>query len=111
MSLIRSLVDLNREGRRLKAMVRDGCSVGHVVRSILRSIVYRVRVEDLKVTVHRKHKLLGMLGKKILVSMQHWIIGRWVTKHLSSRWMASFLIILFKFLLTLDLVIVMLMLT
>lgn len=62
-------MDISLENNKIKVMVRDGCSVGHVVRSLSREIVHRIRVVDLIFTLHRKHIKLGILGKAFLVSI------------------------------------------
>lgn len=55
---------------RIKLMVHDGQSVGHVVRNILKGIFHRIMVVGLKSIVHRRRILSGMLGRAFLVSMQ-----------------------------------------
>lgn len=61
--LIRSLMDLSFEKIKIKVMVSDGCGVGNLLRIILRMIVHRKRVVDLICIVHKKQRMLGMLGK------------------------------------------------
>ena len=70
---------------RIKVIVYDGFSVGHVVRSILGGIFHGIRVVDRRYIVHKRCRLLGMLGRAFLVSMSHWIIGRNITKHILWR--------------------------
>jgi len=83
--LTRSLMDLGLENNRIKEMVRDGCNVGHVVRRISREIVCKIKVVDLRFTVYRKRRQLGMLGREFHGSMQHWITSKWITRHVLSR--------------------------
>ena len=87
----------NLEGSRIKVRVKDSYSVGYVARSISIRIVPRIRVVSLISIVHKKHRQLGMLDKELHRSMQHWIIGRHITRHLLSRWAVSFVIKLFIF--------------
>ena len=47
-----------------------GWSVGNVARNTLREIVNRIKVVDLRYTMHRRHRLLGMLVKVFHVSMR-----------------------------------------
>jgi len=49
-------MDLSLENKKTKLMVGDSCNVGHVVRSISRRIVHRLRVVDLISIVHRKYR-------------------------------------------------------
>ena len=56
----------------LEVMALDGYSVGHVVRNTLREIIHKIRVVGLISTLHRKHRLLGMLVREFLKSMQYW---------------------------------------
>ena len=95
----------------IEVRVLVGWSVGHAIRSILREIVHKIKVVGLRYTVHKRHKLLGMLVRAFLVFMQHWITTGHTIGHLSLRWMISFVIKLFIFWLTLDLIISILVLT
>jgi len=54
---------------KIKVMVQDDCSVGCVVRNILREIIHRVTVVGLRSIVHKMHILLAMLGREFLVSV------------------------------------------
>jgi len=67
------LMGHNMEGNIIKVMLQDSCSVGHVIRSILRGIVCKLRVVGLIFTVHMKHRQLGMLGRASHGFMYHWI--------------------------------------
>lgn len=58
-------MDVNLENNIIKVMVRDGCSFGHVVRSISREIIYRIKVAGLRFTVLMRHSW-GMLDKVFL---------------------------------------------
>lgn len=78
------LMDLNLENNIIEVMVGDSCSVGHVARSILRLIICKISVLDLRFIVHNKWIQLGMLGREFLRSMQHWITDRWITWYLLS---------------------------
>jgi len=57
--------------KNIKVMVLDGWNVGQAVRNTLREISHRIRVVGLIYIVHRRCKLLGMLVRVFLVSMQH----------------------------------------
>ena len=76
----------------IKVLVLVDWSVGHVVRSTLRDIFHRIRVVGLRYIVHKRRKLLGIFAKVFLISMQLWRIDKQAIKHLSLRWMISFLI-------------------
>lgn len=82
----------NLEGRKVKVMVRDSCSVGYMARKTSTGISHCIGVVGLKDIVHRKHKQFQMLDKAFLGSMQHWIIGRNFTRNILSRWTVSLVI-------------------
>jgi len=54
----------------IEVLVLVGWNVGHAARSTLREIVHRIRVENLRYIMHRRHKLLGMMGREFLAFMQ-----------------------------------------
>jgi len=72
-------------GSRIEVMLWDHCGVGYVERSILRDIVHSIRVVGHRSIMHRRRKLLGMLGRVFLVSMQHWITSKWITNQFLLR--------------------------
>lgn len=82
-----------------------------MARIIAGEIFHRIKVVGLRYIMHKTHTLLGMLVREFLVFMKHWITNMQTIRHLSLRWTVSFVIKLFIFLLTLDLIISMLALT
>ena len=83
---------------KLYAMVGNHCSVGYVVRIIVRGIVRSVRVVvDPRSIVLGRCIQLVMLVITFLRYMQLWTIGSWFIRHRSLRWMVSFVIKLFLF--------------
>ena len=69
----RSLMQLDRDmGHNNNIEVREpvGWIVGHVVKNTLGEIVCNIKVEGLRYTMHKRHRLLGMLVKVFHVSMQ-----------------------------------------
>lgn len=55
----------------LRSIIRSLYSVGFVEGIIAREIVHSIRVVGLEYIVHKMYKLLGMLVRLFLVSMQH----------------------------------------
>eukprot|EP00253_Pinus_taeda_P034505 PITA_34505 len=74
---------------RTRVMVGSLYNVGHMERIIVGEIVHNIRVAYRKSIVLKRCKQWGMLDRVFLRFMQHWIIGRWITKHLLSRWMGK----------------------
>jgi len=62
-------MDLNLESNIITIVVGNHCSVGFVVRIIVRRIFHCTRVEDLRSIVLKRHKYLGMLVKSFLEFM------------------------------------------
>lgn len=93
----RTLMGHNMEGNRIKVMVKGDCSVGHVVRSILKGIVHKIRVVGLKFRVHKKRRQLGMLGREFHEIMKSWITSQQITRQWLSIWIVNFVIKLFPF--------------
>ena len=91
--------------------IRSSCGVGLVEGIIAGEIVHNIRAVDLRYIMHRTHKMLGMLVKVFLVFMQHWVIDKKTIRDISLIWTITFVIKLFLFVLTLDLIIDMLVLT
>ena len=98
-SLTRSSIQLRRnmERNRLDMVVENHCSVGYVARIIVRGIFCSIKVVDPRYIVLGRHIQLVMLVIEFLGSMQLWTIGRQIIRHLSLRWMVSFVIKLILF--------------
>lgn len=94
-----------------RMMVGRPRSVGVVEEIIVGQIVHRIKVVDYISKLLRGHRHQSMLNRVSLKFMQCEVIEKQTTRHLLSRWMVRYLIKLFIFLLTLDLIIVILILT
>ena len=95
---LRSSMHLPKDGDiDLRRRIRSLCGVGIVEGIIAREIVHNIRVVGLRYIVCRRHKMLGMLVKAFLVSMQHWTTNRQTIRHLSLTWTVSFVSKLFLF--------------
>jgi len=97
--------------RRTRVVIGNLYSDGLVMESIAREIFHNIRVAYYKSTTLSRHKQWGMLNRVFHIFMQCWMVGRWITRNLLSRWTTSFVIKLFLFLMPLDISIVMLILT
>lgn len=95
----------------IKVVLENHSSIVFVAKTITRRIVHYTRMEGHKSIVLRRHRQLKMLVKSSLKSMQHLITGRQIIRHPLLRWNVSSVIELFPFLLVLDIIIVMFVLT
>ena len=81
------------ESNKLEALVGNHCSVGYVVRIIIRGIVCSIRVVvDPRSTMRRRCIQLVMLVIAFLRSMQLWKTGRQIIRHQPLRWTVRFVI-------------------
>eukprot|EP00253_Pinus_taeda_P032225 PITA_32225 len=70
-----------------EAMVGNHCSVGYVVRIIIRGLFHSIRVVVGPISIVRRRCIhLVMLAISFLGSMQLWTRGRWIIRHRSLRW-------------------------
>jgi len=112
--LTRDSIQLRRdvESNKIETVVGNHCSVGYVVRIIARGIVYSIIVVvEPRYRVLRRRIQLVMLVIPFLGYMELWSIGRGIIKYRLLRWIVSFVIKLFLFLLIMDLTIFILILT
>jgi len=68
MQLDRDMGHSSNNNIEVRALV--GWSVGHVVRNTVGDIVFNIKVEGLRYTMHRQCRLLGMLVRVFHVSVQ-----------------------------------------
>ena len=68
MQLDKDMGHISRNNIEVRVLV--SWSVGHVARNTLREIVNKIRVVSLRYTVHRRHRLLGMLVRVFHVFVQ-----------------------------------------
>lgn len=60
-----------------------------MARNTLGEIVRKTKVVGLIYTVHKRRRMLGMLGREFLVFMRPWTIDKKRITHLSLRWIST----------------------